>query len=259
MARRRGGGRSGVPTVPDYSFNASAKAWLLFGVCCPLFLALGFWQLERAGEKELINATRAARVGEAPIRLSAEMRGDGGDFRYRRVWMVGEYDAEHSFLVDNQVQGQAVGYHVLTPFRIDGGPAVLVNRGWVPQGRDRQQLPETGPLPAGRLRVQGTLDAFHRVGLRLKGAEIPAEGWPAVVQLPEADALSRRLGYPVQAYQVLLDPDAEAGYVRQWHAARLDPGKNRGYALQWFLFAAVAAFLFLRHGFTSRPARASQP
>jgi surfeit locus 1 family protein len=95
--------------------------------------------------------------------------------------------------------------------------------------------------------VQGKLDYLHRVGFRLKGAEIPAAGWPSVVQLPEADQLAERLGYPLLPYQVLLDPDAESGYLRVWHAAPLDPGKNLGYALQWFLFAAGAAFFFLRH------------
>jgi surfeit locus 1 family protein len=43
-----------------------------------------------------------------------------------------------------------------------------------------------------------------------------------------------------------LDPDADRGFLRDWREARLDPEKNRGYALQWFLFAAVAAVIYLR-------------
>jgi surfeit locus 1 family protein len=101
-------------------------------------------------------------------------------------------------------------------------------------------------VDGGETRIAGVADRFFNVGFRLKGAEIPGPGWPAVVQVPEPELLSTRIGYPLLPYQVLLDPDADQGFVRDWREARLDPEKNRGYALQWFLFAAVAAVIYLR-------------
>jgi surfeit locus 1 family protein len=234
----------------SYRFKPSLKAALLFGIAFPLFISLGFWQLHRAGEKTAINALREFRATEPVMRLGPEPPPELDDLRYRPIFAEGEYDTAHQFLLDNQLQGQAPGYHVLTPLRLTGSKrAVLVNRGWVPMGANRAELPDIGPLPQGPVRVTGTLDALHRVGFRLKGAELPADGWPSVVQLPEADRLAERLGYPLLPYQVLLDPFAEGGYSRMWQAAPLDSGKNRGYALQWFLFAAVAAFFFIRHAF----------
>lgn len=232
----------------NYSFKPSLRAGLLFGGLFPLFVSLGFWQLQRAEETSAINMLREARTREPRIRLGPEIPADLEAMRYRPVFAEGEYDTAHQFLLDNQLQGQVPGYHVLTPLRLAGSErAILVNRGWVPQGASRAALPDVVSAPSGRVRVRGSLDFLHRVGFRLKGAEIPAPGWPAVVQLPESGRLAERLGYPLLPYQVLLDPDAEGGYARSWHAVPLDPGKNRGYALQWFLFAAGAAFFFMRH------------
>ena len=181
------------------------------------------------------------------MRLSgAETAADA--LRYRPVEVSGAYDPDHQFLVDNQVRGGKPGYLVLTPLRIAGtGMAVLVNRGWVPLGADRARKPEVG-FDTQAVHVSGIADYFPRVGFKLRGAEIPGPGWPSVVQVPEPGPLAERLGYPVLPYQVLLDPAAPDGYVRAWHEVSPDPGKNRGYALQWFLFATVAAVLYVRHG-----------
>ncbi len=235
--------------MTGYRFKPSVTAWLLLGVVLPAFITLGFWQLHRAEEKAALNALQEARSQDIAVRLAPEIPEALEPLRFRRVWAEGEYDTARQFLLDNQLQGQAPGYHVLTPLRLAGsGKAILVNRGWVPLGPSRASLPDIALAPAGPARVQGTLDRLHRVGYRLKGAEIPGAGWPSVVQLPEPASLAVRLGYPLLPYQVLLAPDAANGYSRLWHAAKLDPGKHRGYALQWFLFAACAVFFFVRHG-----------
>ncbi|MGZ8216508.1 SURF1 family protein [Methylomagnum sp.] len=231
----------------DYSFKPHWKASLGFLAVLAVFVNLGLWQLRRADEKTALMDARELRGQDAPVRLSgAEASPD--DLRYRRVVVSGEYDAAHQFLVDNQIHEQRPGYHVLTPLRLEGGnAAVLVNRGWVPVGADRTRLPAVA-LQATHAEISGVADHFPGVGLKLKGAEIPAPGWPAVVQLPEPAPLAERLGYPVLPYQVLLDPSADEGYVRAWREVRLTPEKNRGYALQWFLFALVATIIYLRHG-----------
>lgn len=241
-----------LKALSRYRFRPSLRAWALFGAAFPLFVGLGFWQLHRAEEKLAINALREARARDAAISLGADAPEDIEALRYRQVSLKGEYDVAHQFLVDNQLQDQVPGYHVLTPFRLAGGDkAVLVNRGWVPVGSSRAVLPALAGAPTGQIRVEGTLDYLHRVGFRLRGAETPGAGWPSLVQLPEPGPLSARLGYPLLPYQVLLAPAAEGGYARTWHTARLDPANNRGYALQWFLFAACAAFFFVRHGLKS--------
>lgn len=239
--------------MANYSFKPSASAVGLFTLVFPLFVALGFWQLQRADEKTALNTQRETRSWASPVMLKDVLDEIPEDLRYRHVSMQGQYDTQQ-FLLDNQLEGQSVGYHVLTPFRLLGSDrAILVNRGWIPQGANRQALPDIHELPAGVIRVTGRVDLFHRVGFRLEGAEIPAAGWPALVQVPDADRVAERLGYPVLPYQVLLDPAAAEGYSRIWHVVPLDPGKNLGYALQWFLFAGLAAFFFIRHALNRQP------
>lgn len=242
--------------MTNYNFKPGWRASLGFLALIVLFVNLGVWQLHRAEEKEALMAARYERGRDEPLRLLGAS-GGADELRFRRVTVSGRYDGEHQFLVDNQVHGGQPGYLVLTPLRVAGsGNAILVNRGWVPLGEDRRRKPEIG-LNAVDVTIAGTVDYLPRVGFKLEGAEIPGPGWPSLVQVPEAAPLAERLGYPVLPYQVLLDPAAPEGYVRAWHQVPLDPGKNRGYALQWFLFATVAAVLFVRHGLKAgaRPTR----
>lgn len=233
--------------MTHYSFKPGWGWSLVFLVVFALFIRLGMWQVHRADEKKALQEAQEQRVRDEPVAL----RGDESspdDLRYRRVLVAGEYDAAHQFLLDNQVHAQSPGYHVLTPLRITGSDrAVLVNRGWIPWGAERTHLPDLA-LRETVVRISGMADRFPGVGLRLRGAEIPAPGWPSLVQVAEPERLAERLGYKILPYQVLLDDTAGEGYVRAWHETRLTPEKNLGYALQWFLFAAVAAAFYLWHG-----------
>jgi surfeit locus 1 family protein len=236
----------------DYSFKPGWRAWALFLTAFLLFVRLGFWQLHRADEKRALMESRELRAREEPLRLTGTEAGDPADLRFRPVVAAGRYDSDHQFLVDNQVHNQQPGYHVLTPLRLaGGGAAVLVNRGWVPLGKSRSDLPALA-IDRTEVEINGAVDNFQGVGLKLAGADVPTPGWPAVVAAPDPARLAQRLGYPVLPYQVLLAPAADQGFVRAWREARLDYGKNQGYALQWFLFSGVAAVLFVRHGLKRR-------
>lgn len=232
----------------DYSVKPGWAASAAVAVLLPTFVSLGNWQLRRAAEKEALLALREERARAPAIAIdSASIALD--ELRYRPVIVKGSYDAEHQFLLDNQVHEGRAGYHVLTPLRLEGRAdlALLVNRGWVPAGPDRTRLPAVGALPV-HTSVSGTVEKFPGVAWRLAGAEIPAPGWPAVTQLAEPAALSARLGYAILPYQVLLSPTEPQGFVRDWKPANVDPGKNRGYALQWFAFAGVLTFLYVWYG-----------
>jgi len=235
-----------MQALANYVFRPGWVATLAVVVLLPLFVSLGIWQLHRAEEKKTLMREREERQGLPVLRSSAAFA--AGENRYRRVEMAGEWDAEHQILLDNQIFNQQAGYQVLTPLRIAGtGEAVLVNRGWVPVGKDRRRLPALA-IGQTSARVSGIIDKFPGVGFKLKGAEIPAPGWPAVAQLLDAQRLSERLGYRLLPYQVLLAADAPEGYARDWKQASLNPEKNQGYALQWFSFAGMLSILYVWHG-----------
>ncbi|NJD08208.1 MAG: SURF1 family protein [Methylococcaceae bacterium] len=218
----------------------------------PAFCALGVWQVHRAEYKRGLMSQQQARERLPPRPLPTASI-DLAELRYLPVTATGSYDGDHQFLLDNQVVDGRPGFRVLTPLRLASGDAVLVNRGWVPQGKDRSQLPAL-PVPAGKVTLTGHIDRFPAVGFRLKGAEIPAPGWPALVQLAEAEPLTVRLGYRLQPYQVLLAAGEPGGFLVTGLHIDLRPETSQGYALQWFSFAAATLILYLWYGFKGKAA-----
>jgi surfeit locus 1 family protein len=196
-----------------------------------LFASLGTWQLRRAETSRATLAQFATGAEEGVLaRLPTEL---DDDVRFHRVELDGEYVAEPQFLLDNMLHEGAAGYHVLTALRVSGvREHVLVNRGWVPVGGDRTVLPDVA-VGAGTRTVTGRLERLPRPGMRL-GEEAGDRGEAAVVlQYPTGTELARRLRAPVFDYQVLLDPDADDGYVREWRAPGVAPERHLSYAGQW--------------------------
>ncbi len=232
-----------------YNFKPGRVPALATALLFPLFVSLGLWQSHRAEQKEALIELRLARSRAEALVLGPWRLPPLEEVRYRRVALEGQYEDAHQILLDNQIVDHQAGYFVLTPLRLPGNEQrILINRGWVPAGPNRASLPRVG-IAANPVRVRGVVDKFPSVGWRLQGAETPTAGWPGVVQLLDAAALSRHLGYPVMPYQVLLDAAEPDGYVRRWTAADPDPAKNRGYALQWFSFATILIALFIWFGF----------
>ncbi len=241
------------PTMSHYSFKPGRAPALATALLFPLFVSLGIWQTHRAEEKERLITLHRARSQAAELVLGPLRFPPLDEVRYRRVALEGRYDDAHQILLDNQIVDHQAGYFVLTPLQVSGGEQrILVNRGWVPAGPNRSTLPRVA-VGGNAVRVRGVVDKFPSVGWRLRGAETPTPGWPGVVQLVDAAALSLHLGYPVVPYQVLLDASEPNGYVRRWTSSDPDPGKNRGYALQWFSFATILMVLFLWFGFQPKP------
>lgn len=233
--------------MPEYSPVLNARRNRMFAprpiptflavAAIVLFSALGAWQLGRADQKRAMarNFTAGGPAIDWPL-LPADAP------RYQRVRLRGYYDAQHQFLLDNMSHESVAGVQVLTPLVLDNGGAVLVNRGWLPFGATRQDLPAVG-VDAEKRTVVGRIDELPRPGIWLKGPE--ASGWPRLVQYPGMAELSAALGRELAPRQVLLDPGVPDGYVRDWVVPGTTPDRHLGYAVQWFAFAALAAAIWL--------------
>lgn len=211
-----------------------------------LLLSLGFWQLGRAKQKDVLQQRFTTQL-TAPYREVSQVPLDDPVSRYRKVVLQGRYDAEHQILLDNQVHQGTAGYHVFTPLRRVGETsAILINRGWVPLGASRQQLPVVSVNESNRV-VRGRVSQPANPGLRLDGAPpLPNDAWPRVVQYLDYDQIAEQLGYPLEPAIILLDPDMEEGYRRAWRPTfgGLGPARHRGYAVQWFSLAAALIIIY---------------
>lgn len=221
-------------------FLLPTLALLLF---VPIFLALGFWQLDRAAEKRALQAEYDRRATQPPIELGGRIR-SARELQFSRVQAQGNYENEYQVLWDNRIHHGMAGFHVITPFRLaDGKTRVLVNRGWVPMGSDRDHLPEIAP-PQGTVTISG-IAVVPRHEFSLGALDTLKRDGITVWQQIDLARFAKEVGWPLEPIVVLLDPKSPGGYVRDW--ARLDTGVavHEGYAFQWFLLAGTALVLYV--------------
>lgn len=232
--------------ILNKSLSISPLVVLLYLLLMALLCRLGFWQLSRSEQKKQLIEQQQVALSEPGLPLNHWVNIDPEVLRYRKVYLKGHFDAAHQFLIDNQIMDGKTGYFVMTPFWIAGqSRAVLINRGWLPASADRQQLPDV-TISADVDRVQGRINLFPAVGWKLKGAEIPTETWPAVVQVVDAAVLADKLGYALLDFQIELDADVEPGYRREWLVPMpIPPEKHVAYAVQWFGLALTLTTLLI--------------
>lgn len=215
-----------------------------------MFSWLGFWQLDRAGEKERRNGTFAARTSDAPILLNERLSVmpseiESSWWRYRRVEVSGAAYGARQYLLDNRTRNGVAGYHVYVPILVTGLDRVmLVNRGWVATGPSRERLPAVS-LNASELVVSGIVD-FPRHPLLLGDDGYAGSSWPKVVQRIDLDKTARDLGHQVLPFVVLMDAASSHGFIREWSPyLGIGPERHQGYAFQWFSLAAAVAVVWI--------------
>lgn len=214
-----------------------------------LFISLGCWQLHRAKEKEILLQQFEARLHSTPVPLTQLPKGE--ELHFYPVSLTGHFDNSHSILLDNKIQQHQIGYEILTPF-IDqtSSKTVLINRGWIPRGINRSQLPFIAPANEQQAHITGKL--YIPLGKPFTlGKTIESDlTWPLRIQALELSLIETKLGKPLYPFVVLLDPDAPYGFTRNWQPINTtSPEKHIGYAVQWFTFALVLIIIFIALNF----------
>lgn len=227
--------------------NLYLKQTVLGGLLALLLISLsiGFsrWQLDRAEEKNQILEAYRQRASESAVPLPGNIE-ELDQWRYRKVHATATPVPDRQFLLDNQTHQGRAGFNVLTPFKLESGDLLLVDRGWVPLGEDRQTLPDVS-IPEEPIRMEGTIYAPHKQAFSLGDMDEGEVGWPRIIQFLDFDLLERRLDQTLHRFTVRLDPAAQYGYSRDWNIISLSPDRHKGYAFQGFAFAATVLAIFL--------------
>jgi surfeit locus 1 family protein len=200
------------------------------------FARLGVWQLSRLHQRRVANvATTAARTAPPTLLTARSARTD--TLGEHHVVAEGRYDHGHEILLRGEVFEGAPGVEVVTPLLLaDGGPAVLVNRGFLP-APDAVSAVTDGTQEPGPQTVRG-------LALPLgSGPGEPVEhGGRTTWRRLDAGALRQRLPYAILPIYVLQTPDNTLPrFPRRLAAPVVDEGSHLSYAIQWFLFAGLAA------------------
>lgn len=230
----------------------SARRWIVLLAALAmagLTARLGFWQLDRASQKERLQAAIDSRRVLPPLALDALARDEiqAAEQHHRLVELRGRWQPQHTvFLENRQMQGRP-GFFVLTPLLLPDGSAVVVQRGWLPRDiRDRTLV--SAPPP-----VEGEVLVSARIApppARLYDFEGGATG--PIRQNLDLSAFALESGLslrPLSAQQ--LAPDQVAGQsspsdglARDWPAPAADVHKHYGYAFQWFALCALTILLY---------------
>lgn len=210
-------------------------------VSVALTLALGRWQLGRAAEKEALQASIDARA-DLPLLDARSLSGgaDGGDLLHRRIAADGQWVAERTVFLDNRQMHGRPGFFVMTPLRLDNGPVVLVQRGWVPRNfEDRTRVPQI-TTPTGPVRVEG------RIALAPSRLyDMGEAGTGAIRQNLDLAPFRLETGLPLVALTIQQTGAPADGLQRDWPQINSGVDKHYGYAFQWFGLSALITLLYV--------------
>jgi surfeit locus 1 family protein len=204
---------------PGSPFRFKPAWWsvALAAAGCAAGIALGNWQSDRAAQKRAAGAA----VEQASLR--------------------GRFEPKYTVLLDNKLYHGRPGYEVVQPLRLAAGPHVLVNRGWIPAGPSREQLPEIR-TPAGDIALTGVrLARFPQAYAPPAAARPEGRVWQNVT-LEEFAAWS---GLALEPYVLEQHSAADDGLVRDWPRAGMGAEMHESYALQWYSLAVLCVLLFI--------------
>lgn len=221
----------------------TARRWVVLVaalVMAALTARLGWWQLDRAGQKLALQAAIDAQAAQ-PALATADV-GDGEQL-HRRVALRGRWLPQHTVWLDNRPMDGRAGFFVVTPLQLAGrGEVILVQRGWLPRdAADRSRLP---PLPtaSGDVTVLGRLAASPSRLYELGGGDTGP-----IRQNLDPAALAAQTGLkllPLTVVQTESDATDDT-LLRHWAAPDFGLHKHYGYAFQWFALCALILGLYV--------------
>lgn len=217
-------------------------SWLILavvvvGFAYGCFTVLAPWQLGKNTSTEDRNARISASMAQEPVPVVELLGGDGPtiDDEWSRVRAQGSYLPDSDVLVRLRSVEAQPAYEVLTPFALDTGRTILVNRGYVRPVRG-SEVPEIPAAPGGSV----TLEARIRMSEgTMEGKEpFTAAGYEQVyfIDAPQVAAMT---GLALENIYLQLDADQPGG-LGVIPLPQLEAGPYLSYGLQWLAFGIMA-------------------
>jgi surfeit locus 1 family protein len=230
--------------IGKYQFKPRLIPTILVLILLPVLLRLGFWQIARANEKRMIIAEHNAKMALPPRIIDGPLANAEG-LQFHRLQIQGSFLDKYQIYIDNKIHQDKVGYDVVTPLRIgDSQQYVLVNRGWIPMGATRSQLPEIN-TPQQPISVIGIAKYNTKDVASFGDGNRSNTGWPAVVRWVDIQAIAKETKLNLLPFMLLLDPNSQYGFVREWKFINMPPEKHMSYAVQWFAMAIALVVIYL--------------
>lgn len=227
--------------VSVYGFLLSRR-WLGLGIFVVFMVTacwfLGNWQYDRWEARKASNALAVEHMAEAPIPLN-ELVQPGGtipdDAEWTNVRATGSFRLNTDVVVRYIKNNDRPGVEVVTPFDLDSGGTILVNRGWMQTANTAARPDDIPPAVTGTVTIEGWWRPDNPAGAE---ASTPADGSVRAIDSTH--------------WTSVLDSEATPGFIalqspgHEGLTPQAAPGLGEGphlfYAIQWFFFALLALF-----------------
>lgn len=199
-------------------------------VMLAVLIGLGSWQVQRLHWKLGLIAEVNRNLTLPPVSLDTALR-LGKDAEYRRVALSGRFDHAKEAYVYSVIDG-GPAYHVVTPFTLEDGRVLLIDRGIVPETKLDPARRRAGQVQ-GEVRVIGVWRTGSLPGLFTPAPQRARRLWfvrdvaaiaaadhvrVAAPVMVEADATPNPGGWPQGGHTVVSFRNEHLQYAITWYA-----------------------------------------
>jgi surfeit locus 1 family protein len=217
---------------------------LLVAGALAILLALGIWQLQRKTWKEALISTLERRLAASAVGMPAPAqwgRLDADRDEFLRVTLTARFENDKEALVyttGSSMRGDTTGpgYWVFTPARLGDGHVVLVNRGFVPEGKQDPAARREGEV-AGPIAITGVLRWPEPPGWFTPAGDPRRNIW--FNRDSAAIAAAKNIVDAAPFYVEMESPNPPGGLPHPGRVQPNLPNNHFQYALTWLGLAAV--------------------
>jgi len=206
---------------------------------------LGWWQLDRAAQKNALQSALDSRRVMPTLEPAALARDAvaAAAQHHRSIVLEGRWVADATVYLENRQMVGRPGFLVVTPLLLTDNSAVLVQRGWQPRDMQERTRVVAPPTPDGLVRLEGRIAPpparLYELG---EGGSGPIR---QNLDLVDAAREWRLLLRPLSVLQLDGPQTPPDGLLRQWPLPAADVYKHYGYAFQWFALSALILGLYV--------------
>jgi cytochrome oxidase assembly protein ShyY1 len=210
---------------------------------------LSEWQVRRLDQKKDVNRQIVHNTKVTPLDLndavSTAAKVGAAKLQFRRVTATGTYDPTQEVAIRGHTLNGAPGRWVATPLRTNGGPAVLVMRGFIPEAVADTDPPINGvEPPSGPVTVTGYLMPTETKGFF--GSTDAPTGTLHELSRVDVKRFAKQFNAPIAPFWIQLQQQTpkntskQADLLSTVPLPALDEGPHFSYAVQWAIFTAIA-------------------
>jgi cytochrome oxidase assembly protein ShyY1 len=211
---------------------------VVIGFAYLCFTVLAPWQLGKNTTTSRENSQISHSLTADPVPVTEFLpRQDSAapDAAWRRVTATGRYHPDAQVLARLRVVESEQAFEVLVPFTVDGGPTVLVDRGYV-RPVPGSNAPEMAALPQGRVTITARLRNSEPV---FDGKEPFRQNGAQQVYSINTAQIATLTGVPLAGSYLQLVGDQPGG-LGEIPLPHLDAGPFLSYGIQWIAFGVIA-------------------